>query len=256
MSVKRNELAKYLDQVLKSYEFKDYGPNGLQVEGRDEIKTIALAVSATIESIEKAIALKADALIVHHGLFWRYQGPKPIRGVFAKRVKPLIINDINLLAYHLPLDAHLEIGNAACVAKKIDLENLESFGDYKGMPLGVKGKFKKALSATELKAKLKTELNHNIILGSPDESALINTMGIITGGANNEWNIALCDGLDSYLTGEISEYNWHDAIEAGIHYFAGGHHATERFGIQALGEKIKTKFSGITTHFIDSNNPA
>lgn len=258
MSINQSELDKYLADLLQIHDYQDYGPNGLQIEGKKEIKKIAFAVSATIESIKEAIKLKADALVVHHGLFWRYQGPKTITGVFAKRIKPLIENNINLFAYHLPLDAHLEIGNAAEVAKLINLTKLIPFGDYKGMPLGVKGTFAKPIKPLALKKLLKEKLNHEIILGSPDENAELKTMGIITGGANNEWTAALNERLDSYLTGEISEYNWHDSIEAGIHYFAGGHHATERFGVQALADCIKKEFSKkeLSTVFIDSPNPA
>jgi putative NIF3 family GTP cyclohydrolase 1 type 2 len=114
---------------------------------------------------------------------------------------------------------------------------VSQFGDYKGVPLGVKGHFKKAIKAKELQEKLHGILNHNVLLSSPDENEEINTIGIITGGANNEWEECLKDNLDAYLTGEISEYNWHDSQEAGVHFFAGGHHATERFGVQSLMEK-------------------
>ncbi|MBL7666049.1 MAG: Nif3-like dinuclear metal center hexameric protein [Bacteriovoracaceae bacterium] len=252
--VKRTELDKYLSELLETRDFKDYCPNGLQVEGKDEIKKVAFSVSATIDSITQAQNFGADALIVHHGLFWSYQSGKTITGPFHKRIAPLIKNEMNLFAYHLPLDAHLELGNAAGIANKLGLTKLKPFGDHKGSPTGVQGTFKKAITPAELEAQLTTLLNHKITYAGPTNSK-IQSLGIITGGANNDWPMALQAGLDAYLTGEISEYNWHDAQEAGIHYFAGGHHATERFGVQNLMEHLQTKFK-IKCLFIDSANPA
>ncbi|MFT6603219.1 MAG: putative NIF3 family GTP cyclohydrolase 1 type 2, partial [Bacteriovoracaceae bacterium] len=134
MSIKAKALNKYLKKLLTPEEFSDYGPNGLQIEGSEEIKKIAFAVSATRHSVEKAVSEKADALIVHHGLFWKFHGTRTLTGPFAKRVLPLVKNEINLFAYHLPLDANIEVGNAATVARKIGLQDLEPFGDYKGSP--------------------------------------------------------------------------------------------------------------------------
>ncbi|MDA9792984.1 Nif3-like dinuclear metal center hexameric protein [Bacteriovoracaceae bacterium] len=254
MSIKRNELTKHLNNLLNIYEYSDYGPNGLQVEGKTEIKKIAFSVSATVDSINQASAWGADALIVHHGIFWKHQSARTITGPHANRIKPLIQNDINLYGYHLPLDAHTTLGNAAGMANSIGLSELAPFGEYKNSYLGLKGKFSPSIRARELKERIEKALNKTITLASPDDSQLISTMGIITGGANNEWPKALKDKLDSYLTGEISEYNWHDAIEAGLHYFACGHHATERFGVMSLDTHLKNKF-GVETKFIDSNNP-
>jgi putative NIF3 family GTP cyclohydrolase 1 type 2 len=136
------------------------------------------------------------------------------------------------------------------------LVNLAPFGLYKKSYLGAKGELSTPISAKDLKLKLKNLLGHDVILASPNEEQMIKSIGIITGGANNDWIKAQEEGLDAYLTGEISEYNWHDSIEAGIHYFAGGHHATERFGIKALMEKTKKDFSNLEVLFIDSENPA
>ncbi len=251
----QKHLNQYINQLLSSHLFEDYGPNGLQIEGKKDIKKIAYAVSATQESIQEAIAWGADALVVHHGVFWKHNGARTITGPWGERIKQLIKHEINLYAYHLPLDAHPEVGNASSLARLIDLTELAPFGEHKRQPLGVKGKFQTAIKASDLQKKLATILNHEIKLASPNEDELISTMGIITGGANNEWSEAMKAGLDSYLTGEISEYNWHDAKEAGIHYFAGGHHATERFGIQSLMEKITMDFK-IEGKFFDSANPA
>ena len=253
--VQRSELAYFLSEYLLTKEFQDYAPNGLQVEGRDKIKKILFAVSATRASIQKACELKVDAMIVHHGLFWNYQGAKTITDAFGQRLIPLIKQDINLLAYHLPLDAHLEIGNAASLAGFIGLENLKPFGDHKGSPLGVQGSFTHVTSAVGFKKKLEQVLKREVWHSCPSENDKISSLGIITGGANREWQEAKRQGLDAYLTGEMSEYDWHDAQEAGIHMFAGGHHATERFGILALMKKIQQTYP-VECFFEDSPNPA
>lgn len=258
MSITRDELTKYLNKLLGISNFNDYCPNGLQIEGREEINKIAYAVSATKESIDKAVTLGADALIVHHGLFWKFHGTRTITGAFSHRVKPLIWNEINLLGYHLPLDAHLELGNAASLAKLIGLTELVPFGDHKGSPTGVKGKFTTSTTAKELSKNLEGVLDHKVILSTYDENEKINSMGIITGGANSDWVHCIREGLDAYLTGEISEHDWHEAKEGGIHFFAGGHNATEQFGIQSLLKHLHDKYKdqGIEHFYIPSNNPA
>lgn len=258
MRIKRIELEKFLGELLTPHLFQDYGPNGLQVQGSEYIEKISFAVSATADSIGKAAKFKSDALIVHHGIYWRYQGVKTLTGPFLKRVKPLIDHQMNLFAYHLPLDAHLEVGNAATLAKKIGLKNLKPFGEHKKMPLGVMGSFDTPLSQDEFSKNLERILNHPVIKSSHDDNKKISTLGIITGGANNDWPYALKENLDAYLTGEISEYNWHDAKEAEIIYFAGGHHATEQFGVIELKNKIKEYFNlnEKDLFYIDSDNPA
>lgn len=256
MALLRNDLLQNLNRLLSPELFDDYAPNGLQVEGKKEIKKIAFAVSATQDSIHKAIQWGADALVVHHGIFWKYQGARTITGAWGERVRQCVKHDLNLIAYHLPLDAHPELGNAVALAQALGLKETTPFALYKKQPLGTKGKLS-PITAKELKQKLESLLNHSVILASHDEDALIQSLGIITGGANNDWVRALEDGLDAYLTGEISEYNWHDAKEAGVHYFAGGHHATEKFGIQSLMKKIKQEHPQISeVCFIDSENPA
>jgi dinuclear metal center YbgI/SA1388 family protein len=255
LTIERQELENYLNKLLSPQLFTDYGPNGLQIEGTSSIKKIAFAVSATAESVATAVEKKADTLIVHHGLFWRFHGPKTLTGSFARRVMPLARHDINLFGFHLPLDAHMTVGNAATIAKKIELYPLEPFGDYKGSPLGVKGNFARAIKASELQQKLEKILGHTVLLASPNEDQTISSMGIITGGANSEWELARREGLDSYLTGEMSEHDWHESKEAGIHMFAGGHNATESFGVQALMETISQEFN-CECFYIPSSNPA
>lgn len=253
--VKRDELVEFLNKTLNIELFSDYGPNGLQIEGKEEVKKIAFAVSATRDSVEKAVEQNSDALIVHHGLFWSFHGPRTITDTFARRVKPLIKNDINLVGYHLPLDAHIEYGNAAAIAKKLGMKEFRPFGDRKGSPLGVKALFSEPLSPTELKKRLEEILNHSVIHSSPGEQK-ITSMGIITGGANSDWISAQKDGLDAYLTGEISEHDWHEAKEGNVHFFAGGHNATEQFGVQLLMELLKEKHPKLECFYIPSENPA
>ncbi|MCY4524048.1 MAG: Nif3-like dinuclear metal center hexameric protein [Halobacteriovoraceae bacterium] len=253
MTISRKDLEFFLDNLLVPSDFVDYGPNGLQVEGESSIKRIAFAVSATRDSILKTLENKAQALVVHHGLFWKFHGARPLKGAFGKRVLPLAQHNINLFAYHLPLDAHMEVGNAGQIARLIGLQKIAAFGSYEGKPLGVQGRC--SFIVKDLRAKLENILRHPVILSTPDDKARIKSLGIITGGANSEWTFALQDNLDAYLTGEISEHDWHEAKEAGIHFFAGGHHATEQFGIQALMKKVEEKFS-VDCFYIDSENPA
>ena len=255
MKTTRIELEKYLNHLLSPSQFEDYAPNGLQVEGKLKIKRIAFAVSATLESIGSAVEYGADALLVHHGLFWKFHGAKTLTGAFAKRVFPLVQNDMSLFAYHLPLDAHPEVGNAAAIADRIGLIERAAFGDFKGSPTGIQGILPKPHSARELQAELERVLDHSVLLASPDVEQSLCSVGVITGGANQDWLSAAQANLDAFITGEMSEHDWHDSREAGVHMFAGGHHATERFGIQALMKKIQCDFA-IECAFFDSQNPA
>lgn len=251
----RHELDQFFDALLKPANFKDYCPNGLQVEGSTNIKKVAFAVSATQDSITQAVELGADTLVAHHGLFWHFHGARTLTGHFAKRIFPLVQHNINLFSYHLPLDAHPEVGNAAVLGQLIGCHQQSAFGDYKGCPTGIEGMLSEPLSAKELGSKLQSVLNHDIILASPDENQIIESVGIITGGANSDWALAQKAGLDAYITGEISEHDWHESQENGIHMFAGGHYATEIFGILALMQQVQEQCL-LECVFIDSNNPA
>ena len=253
--IQRAELEKYLNTLLQPELFNDYGPNGLQIEGKQEIKKIAFSLSATRHSVSCAVKENADTLICHHGLFWKFHGVRTLTGPFAKRVLPLVRNEINLFGYHLPLDAQIEMGNAATIAKKLGLTNLAPFGDHKGSPTGVKGVFKSKMKASDVKTKLEKILNHDVLHAVSDTNE-IESMGIITGGANSGWQDASYEGLDSYLTGEMSEHDWHESAEAGVHMFAGGHNATEELGIKNLMSYIQAEFSDLECFFIEHNNPA
>ena len=255
MTTTRQQLNAFFDDLLKPGDFSDYGPNGLQVEGAERIGRVAFAVSATADSIGRAVEADADALVVHHGLFWDFHGVRPLVGPFARRIAPLIKHDINLFAYHLPLDAHPFVGNNAVLCRKLGIENLTPFGVFKGSKIGQGGPLPAPVRASALRDKLREILDHEVILASPDESALVSSVGVVTGGANNEWPQAQEAGFDAYVTGEISEHNWHDAPEAGLHYYAGGHNATERFGVLALMEQTRSFFD-VECSFIPSDNPA
>ncbi|CAL1239895.1 Nif3-like dinuclear metal center hexameric protein [Candidatus Methylocalor cossyra] len=255
MSTSRFALQRFLTDLLRPQDFTDYGPNGLQIEGAETIERIAFAVSATAQSALLAAEGRAQALIVHHGLFWNSQGPRPLTGPFARRVFPLVRNHINLFAYHLPLDAHPEVGNAARLAHALEMVELKPFGDPGGQPLGMRGQLPEPMTALALRDRLATVLEHPVLMASPEEHALVRSAGIITGGANRHWPLALEAGLDAYITGEMSEHDWHESREAGLHMYAGGHNATERFGIQALMEKVRSAFE-VECFFIASDNPA
>lgn len=252
--VQRIEIENYINTLLSPSLFDDYCPNGLQVEGTNEVKRIAFAVSATRDSILKAAEGGADTLIVHHGILWKYHGTRTITGPFHKRIAPLIQNNMNLLGYHLPLDAHFEIGNAACVAKRLPLENLETFAPYKKVPIGIKGRLTTPMKVSEFRKIIKNVLNHEVIMATPSEEKIISSLGIITGGASGSWTEAVNDNLDAFLTGEISEHAWNDSQESNVTMYAGGHYATELFGIQELMKKIKENFA-VETFFIESENP-
>lgn len=254
--MQKSELDLYLRTLLKPELFDDYCPNGLQIEGKDDIKKIVFAVSATRESAEYAASIHACALIVHHGLFWKFHGTKSLTGPFYKRVAPIIKNDINLFAYHLPLDAHPEVGNAAAVASLLEMSELLPFGNYKGAFTGIMGNLSKPISGSELRSTLESKLQHGVYYSNPIEAKPIKKIGIITGGANSQWRDAEKLGLDAYITGEMSEHDYHESREAGIHMFAGGHHATEKFGVQSLMKKIMLEYPGLQCEFHDSENPA
>ena len=253
--ISRQQLNDYYQALLRPETYADYCPNGLQIEGGEHIERIAFAVSATRDSINQAVEHKADALVVHHGLFWAFHGTKPLTGAFARRIFPLVKNDINLFGYHLPLDGHPDIGNAATLGQLIDCRQQQPFGDYKGSATGIKGVLEQPLTAVALQQKLEAVLKHKIILATPDDKTLIRSVGIITGGANSEWRLAEHQQLDAYITGEISEHDWHDSRETGIHMFGGRHDATEQFGSQALMDKTRQQFA-VECFFISSENPA
>lgn len=249
--MRRQKLLDYLDKFLNTQGFSDYGPNGLQVEGRENIQLIVTGVSASVELFQQAVELKADAVIVHHGIIWDSERPV-YRGSYKLRVKMLLEQDINLLAYHLPLDAHPKIGNAAQMAKILGLSDCESFGEYRGNWLGIKGQIAPQ-PAEEIFSIIREKINPSAII-FPFGPLKVEKVGIISGGAQKEIRQASAAELDLFLTGEASEFVLHYAKEERIHFVAAGHYATECFGIKALGEHLRQQF-GLRVDFVDIPNP-
>lgn len=250
-SVNRDELAQFLAQTLEITRFHDYCPNGLQVEGQLRIETLVTGVTASLALIEAAIALKADALLVHHGYFWRGEDAC-VLGVKHKRLKLLLAHDINLFAYHLPLDSHPELGNNAQLARQLGLRADAHFGENDigclGLPLDASVR-----TVSDLASVVESRLGRTpLVIGDPSQA--LGRVGWCTGAAQNMLSDAVAAGANTYISGEISEPTVHLARETGVAYLACGHHATERYGVQALGSWIAEKFS-IQHHFIDIDNP-
>jgi dinuclear metal center YbgI/SA1388 family protein len=247
------QLEKILNEKLQPQLIKDYSPNGLQVEGVSEVKRVVTGVTASQALIDKAVELNADALLVHHGYFWKGE-PEPIRGMKGKRIRTLIKNDINLMGYHLPLDIHPELGNNAELARLLEIE-VE--GGLEGHPQSVAmfGKLRKPMTGAEFAEKINKVLNRQPLHIAPDNAdKMIETVGWCTGGGQDYIELAAANGLDAFISGEISERTTYSAREQDIHYFAAGHHATERYGIKALGEWL-AKEHGLDVEFIDIDNP-
>lgn len=246
-------LETYLDKLLNVAKFRDYAPNGVQVEGRAEIKRIVTGVSASQDVLDAALALQADAVLVHHGYFWKGESPV-VRGMKKRRLATLLQHDISLLAYHLPLDAHPELGNNAQLGKLLGVENSAPMDERELQGVGNFGALPTPLTLDALGEKLSSVLARQPVLIAAGEHP-IQRIAWCTGGAQGYIQQALALGVDAYLSGEISEHTVHFARENGIHYIAAGHHATERGGIKALGNHLAEQF-GLEHFFIDSNNPA
>jgi dinuclear metal center YbgI/SA1388 family protein len=249
--VNRDDLHKYLAQALDITRIRDYCPNGLQVEGKMQIRSIVTGVTASLALIEAAIEAGADAILVHHGYFWRGEDQRVI-GTKQKRLKQLLTNDINLFAYHLPLDMHPELGNNAQLARQLGLRPLGRFGEDN---LGWLGEVEDAAIATvsDLAQWIETRLDRTpLVIGDPHQT--LGRIGWCTGAAQNLLGDAIAAGADVYLSGEISEPTVHLARESNAVYIACGHHATERYGIQALGAEVSREF-GVAHRFIDIPNP-
>lgn len=250
--VTQPELIQYIDELLQPQLFKDYAPNGLQVGGRHEIRSIVTGVTASLALIDTAIANKADAILVHHGYFWRGEDPC-IVGMKRERLTKLLQHDINMIGYHLPLDAHTVYGNNAQLAHVLGIPVTDRFETHDGAKLGFLSHFEQPRDANELQAHITDCLQREplYITGSDQP---IERLAWCTGGAQDVIEIAHQVGADAFLTGEVSERTTHFAREMGMHFFAAGHHATERYGVKALGEHLAEHF-GIAHHFIDIDNP-
>ena len=246
------QVLELLQGTLKPWAFNDYCPNGLQVQGKEEVQLLVSGVTASQALIDAAIAVNADAILVHHGYFWKGENACVV-GMKKNRLKSLLVNDISLLAYHLPLDAHAELGNNKQLAQRLGITIDGALYPDNPKQVGNIGSFAQAMSAGQLAEHLAQ------VLGQPDihiagAATQIKKVGFCTGAAQGFIEQAVLMGCDAYISGEISEPTVHIAREAGIHYFAAGHHATERYGVQALGEFVASTL-GVRHQFIDIANP-
>ncbi|PLT23370.1 Nif3-like dinuclear metal center hexameric protein [Pseudoalteromonas sp. MelDa3] len=249
--MQRREFNQLLNDILKPQLIKDFCPNGLQVEGKNEIKKIVTGVTASQALIEAAIEQQADAILVHHGFFWKGES-QPITGMKKRRIGALLAHDINLFGYHLPLDIHPAVGNNAQLAKLLDIE-IETGLEPTSNSVAMKGRLKTPLSGEDFADKIAKVLNRTP-LTSLVRSTKIETIALCTGGGQGYIDLAAEQGIDAYLTGEASEQTIHSSREQNIDFFAAGHHATERYGVKALGELLAQEH-GFDVTFIDIDNP-
>lgn len=251
MSVQRDELVNYCNELLNIDAFKDYCPNGLQVEGNSSIKTIVTGVTASEGLIDKAIDVGADALIVHHGYFWKGESPC-LTGMKGNRIRKLMTNGINLLGYHLPLDAHPALGNNAQLGQLLGF-SVEEGLDSSANPIGFIGRPLVDQTLSQLSINIEQVLGRvPQVFGDPGRK--IAKVGWCTGGAQSYITQAAAKACDCFISGEVSEQTFHQSAELGVAYIAAGHHATERYGAKALGEHLKHKFE-VDVSFIDIDNP-
>jgi dinuclear metal center YbgI/SA1388 family protein len=248
----RAEIIAFCDELLDSDSFDDYGPNGLQVPGERSVRKLVTGVSAHLALIERAIGSGAQMLLAHHGLFWEFH-PRALTEQMASRLRVALGAGLNVGGYHLPLDAHSEIGNNALLAADLRLEPDGRFATVRGHQIGVVASAPAPLSAGELSAALTTLMGQEpIVLGDGPER--IERVGIVTGAGASYIGEAVALGLDALVTGEPAEHATADAREGGLHFVAAGHHATERAGIRALGERVADRF-GVEHEFIEVPNP-
>ncbi|OEY65188.1 Nif3-like dinuclear metal center hexameric protein [Marinobacter sp. X15-166B] len=245
--ISRNDILETLNTWLSPDNFQDYCPNGLQVEGTAQVKTLISGVTASQELIDAAVAADADMLLVHHGYFWKGEDQRVV-GIKRNRIHTLLTHNINLVAYHLPLDDHPEHGNNRQLAQVLGIQHARPLDG-----LVWQGELAKPLTVAELSEHLAATLGR-VPLHVGRGADKISTLGWCTGAAQGYISKAQQAGLDAFISGEISEPTTHFAREAGIHYFAAGHHATERYGVRSLGEALAAHF-GLAHRFIDCDNP-
>ena len=249
----RDDIVDFCDEMLDAGAFADYGPNGLQVPGSTEVSKVATCVSAHLESIERAVEAGAEMLIAHHGLFWEFH-PRALSVQMAARLRAALGARLNVAGYHLPLDAHREIGNNALLAEALGFEAAgDDFSVVKGAAIGVIGRRAGGIPATELFDAVRSEVSAEpLIFESGPE--VVESIGIVSGAAASAVHEAVALKLDAFLTGEPAEHAMADAREGGIHFIAAGHYATETFGVRRLGDLVAERF-GVTHEFIDVPNP-
>lgn len=248
--IDRDTLGRHLHELLEADRFKDYGPNGLQVEGKPVIRKVVTGVTASLALIDAAIAAQADAIVVHHGLFWRGQDGR-VTGWMKQRLARLIQHDLNLFAYHLPLDAHPSLGNNAQWGQGLGLVADACFGEQN---LGFAGPVPDGLDLAGLAARVATVMGRTPVV-VPGDGRVLRRAAWCSGGAQGYFESAIAAGVDVFLTGEISEPQAHYARETGVAFLACGHHASERYGVQAVGVHLAARL-GLQHEFVDIDNPA
>ena len=247
--MKRDELTRHLDTLLEAARYRDYCPNGLQVEGKAEIRRVVAGVTASQSLIDAAIERRADALLVHHGWFWRGEDGR-VTGLRKARLQSLLRHDINLIGYHLPLDGHPELGNNAQLASRLGWIVDGRFGEQ---DIGWHGRMSEPLALDALTFRIGNELQRTpLVIGNGARE--IRRIAWCSGGAQSYFEQALLLDVDAFVSGEISEQHVHLARESGVAYIAAGHHATERFGVQALARHLADEF-GLECEFVDIDNP-
>ena len=251
MGTSRQKMQAALNVLLEPQRFQDFAPNGLQVEGREQIDIVVSGVTASQALLNAAIALKADAVLVHHGYFWRSEDPCLV-GMKGRRVQTLMQADINLFAYHLPLDCHRELGNNAGLGRAL---GVPQFGplipEEPTLPVFV-GELPEVLSQVQVAESLSKELGRQVL---SEGDRAIRRIAWCTGGGQGYIDKAADAGADLFVTGEVSEQTIHIARERDIGFIAAGHHATERFGVQSVGSWLSREL-GVKHHFVDDDNPA
>ena len=246
------DVISYLDELLAVGEFSDYGPNGLQVPGAGEVGVVVTGVSANLELFEGAAALGAELVVAHHGLFWDFH-PRSLTPAMKQRLRLLFDRDVSLAAYHLPLDAHPEVGNNALICEALGLERGEPFGEHRGQTVGFVGRSEEGVSFEELRSRCAEAFGQEPFTWDTGP-ATVHSVGVVSGAAASSFGEAIAKGLDAFLTGEPAEHVMADARESGTHFIAGGHYATETFGIRRVGELVAAKF-GVEHHFVEVPNP-
>jgi dinuclear metal center YbgI/SA1388 family protein len=252
MSIALTELLQYIDDLLQCDRFRDYCPNGLQVEGRASVSRLAVGVTANQAFLDAAIAWGADAVLVHHGYFWKGE-PYQVTGMKKRRLAALLNADVSLLAYHLPLDAHPELGNNACLGRLMGLGVGQPLQPDDPAGVGNIVRLDSPRPVKELLDKL-AEITARVPLHIGDDGAEVQTVAWCTGAAQSYLETAIAAGADMFITGEVSEPTVHIAREEGVHFVAAGHHATERYGVQALGEHLQSHF-GLQSRYFEVDNP-
>jgi dinuclear metal center YbgI/SA1388 family protein len=253
MSMNNLDLIDYFNTLLMPEKVKDFCPNGLQIEGKSDISKVICGVTASQALIDRAIELDADAIFVHHGFFWKGEAAN-ICGMKKKRIAALLKHDINLYAYHLPLDVHHVLGNNAQLGKLLNIEDIRPLNVVSPEGIVMQGTINGGISGADLKAKLNARLNREPLHECPN-SELIHTLAWCTGGGQGYIEIAAQQGIDAFITGEVSEQTIHTSREMNIHFYAAGHHATERYGAKAVAEHLRSE-TALEVVFVDIPNPA